>query len=269
MNVKTIRWVIFPTHFINIDKSYYLYSFTNQRMEEAIGLLLLLIFSGLLSIASFIFIIVIYIQKKIISRIAILSLICFLFIAVFSGGYLAVKAVKKTKDVVADVGKEAADNFVGALAEHLSGRHPESLFLDSIKSIQPENKNIPAPYFYCAGFRDYYRTPLIYPYSLIAIDDQTSGTIEDESKVDNVFVSNEGSKQLMHRITNFWFDRNILVAKATVSWDQDSIHYITLQFTTKELKTFATKEEADNYLIKQGMDTTYQMTTPLTYYRRF
>lgn len=238
-------------------------------MEKAIWLLLLLIFSGLLIIVSAISIIVIYVQKKRVNRTSLASLIFFIFVAVFSGGYLVVKAVKKTKDVVVDVGKESADVFVEALAEHLSGRHPESAFLDSIKNIQPDNIDIPVTYYYCAGFRDYYRMPLVYPYSMVTIDDLAEASIEDESKVKNVFVSSEGSEQIMHSITNFWFNRNILIAKANVTWEQDSTHYITLKFTTKELKKFATKADVNTYLITQRIDTTYQMMTPLTYYRKF
>lgn len=199
----------------------------------------------------------------------IASLIFCFFVATFSGGYLAVKAVKKTKDVVVDVGKESADVFVEALAEHLSGRHPESAFLDSIKSIQPDSIAVPVTYYYSAGFRDYYRMPLIYPYSMITIDDLAEASIKDESKVKNVFASNEGSQHIISGITDFWFDSNILVAKVDLSWDQDSTHYVTLQFKNKELKTFLSKKNADKYLIKEGVDTTYQMMTPLTYYRKF
>ena len=71
--------------------------------------------------------------------------------------------------VAKDKRNDAIHVFAEVLCEHLSAKYRDTAFLESIKQMQPLSVSIPYAYYYCTGFQDYYRMPLIYPYSVISI----------------------------------------------------------------------------------------------------
>lgn len=206
--------------------------------------------------------ILIYFIKKKNFKWGLIISILLLILSVISGINFMIKTVYKVKDTGSD--------FVEALSEHLSRRHPDSTYLDSIKHLQPKDISIPVSYFYCAGFHDYYRIPLIYPYSMITIDDLKLASIEDEAGIKNVFNESNSSKSVISNISEFWFNRDIIVAKTIELQDTILVRFAVLTFNTNQVQWLNNKEALNQYLCNHNIDTTtYQTITPKLYYLKF
>ena len=174
---------------------------------------------------------------------SIIAAVIFLFLGIATSVYLSIK----TFHVVIDQGAEVGNSFVDALGEHLSGRHFDTPFLDSIKGIQPNNAEIPNPYFYCAGFRDYYRMPLIYPYALVSIDDVKLGYLTDESGIKNIFNESNRRKSILGDITRLSFNSDYLLVEIDSEQDNKSEKYAVLNLKNEEIVKFESKELFDNF----------------------
>lgn len=218
---------------------------------------------GLTALISFVIAIVRRRDKPTRNR-SILIASIFTVLSLSLGVYISVKMLY----VIKKESERVVDSFAPFLAEHLSGRHPDSEYMDSLKNRQPTDRIIPNSFYYCAGIRDYYRMPLIYPYSLVAID-LLYGTVYDESKVENVFVSSDDSNPIVMGITDFAFDGNYLWAKIESFTDLDSPTYVLLDFKSGNLKKFETEEQITEYVKQMGVDTTCPMITPEEYYWKF
>ncbi|SHF92775.1 hypothetical protein [Dysgonomonas macrotermitis] len=191
------------------------------------------------------------------------------FLAIIGGissaGYLSYMLgtvlMKETKD--------GANVFVEAMSEVLSSRFPESSFMDSIKSLQPTAGKIPPPFFYSCGFRDYYRMPLVYPYSMIVIDADDYASIQDESLVKNAFASTNSAETVLNGVTEFTFDRKHLLACCESRWDSAKVEYVVLDFGSKDISKFKSKAQMNDYLDSIGVEPYVPRFMPMQYYNRF
>lgn len=229
-------------------------------MIEGISLLIICIFCSLLAFVSAIITII---KRK--EKSGIIALLITLF-ALFGAVYSGITFAKKTFTTVKASGTKVADIVVEATAEVLSSRYSESAFMDSIISVQPKDKNIPSPYFYCCGFRDYQRMPLIYPYSMIIINADKYASIVDETNVKNVFASNNGSKDIIANVSKFLFNQLFLIGK---QYNSNSTKYFLLKFDTGELITFDKEKEIKKYLENMGIGYPDNLFTPTEYFKRF
>ncbi|MBN2117008.1 MAG: hypothetical protein JW730_10570 [Anaerolineales bacterium] len=108
-----------------------------------------------------------------------------------------------------------------------------------LKSYVPkETLDSVDPQFYTYfGFRDWWRYPLVYPYSIHAIDSLDDGYLVDESPItDYEADSINNATQLFDRIQAFTFDKNYLLAIR----DND---FILFEFETGTWSSFETKQE--------------------------
>ena len=189
--------------------------------------------------------------------------IIFFFISVACGGFLIYKGVGTFVENIPKIEAKRLE----IVAETMTCRHHSSALLDSIKSIQPKDKKIPETFYTYAGLRDYYRMPLVYPYSIHAIDDLEQGFIDNEEGIKNIAKDANKSKHVMHSITAFSFDKGILIAK-TEFFDKE-IKYKVLQFNNGEISTFDHEKEMKNKAYSLGFDTLKPMMSVKEYYNKF
>lgn len=126
--------------------------------------------------------------------------------------------------------------------------------------------------FYCyLGFRDYYRMPLRYPYSLHCIDSLGDAELYDEENVLQFDVNNNGELFCdVDHIKTFCFDKNYLIGTRTKinSGKPISIFFI-YDFDRKITKEFISEKELMNYAKTKGFEREFEFTSCKDYYNSF
>lgn len=187
----------------------------------------------------------------------------FLFILLVGNGiYLLVTFVRYAKDK----GTETVNTIS---TELLTESYSESSQLKRIREMQPKGKTIPEPYFTYGGFRDHWRMPLIYPYSMNAIDDLEIGYIKDESGIANIAMDVNNGKQILYGINLFTFDENMLLGEICSIEHEIELEYVILDFKTGKIERFTTKKEMQVRAKEKGYDITKKMMSINSYYRMF
>ncbi|NDV67348.1 hypothetical protein [Dysgonomonas sp. 25] len=179
--------------------------------------------------------------------------------SLLTAGYILYKTVYTIKNI-------ENDDVVEFFSDALSSTHSmNSLQMRKLVNMQPQGVTISGEYYTYAGFRDYYRMPLIYPYSLTAIDDLEEAVIEDETGV-KVLIDSNKSKQLLHGITAFSFNRDALYATVCSHFDTDTT-YAVIHFHPYKIEKFTVKEDALRAAEEAGLDKEQQ--TVKDYYYAF
>lgn len=176
-----------------------------------------------------------------------------------------VKVVETIRVVVPNKIEEGIDIFTNSL----SSRNTETPFMDSLKLMQPTDSIIPNSYFSYAGLRDYFRMPLIYPYSITAIDGLEKGTLQDEKGIKYIAADHNENEPILHDITYFTFDRNILLAKTESSSSLNALRFYIFNLNTRQLEEFNTEKEMKIQAAKFGFDTIKPMITIQEYFDSF
>jgi hypothetical protein len=114
--------------------------------------------------------------------------------------------------------------------------NPQVQLLKSYVSEQTLESMNPDFYTYF-GFRDWWRAPLVYPYSIHVIDGLESGYLVDESAItDYETASLQNGVDLFSGIQRFTFDKNYLLV------DRGS-DFILFKFQTGESQPFETEQD--------------------------
>jgi len=119
--------------------------------------------------------------------------------------------------------------------------------VELLKSYVPA-KTLPAinpGYYTYFGFRDWWRFPLVYPYSIHTIDTVNYGRLLDESKVVNYDDINH--QELIgtgvDAITHLALDRRYLLLRTEVGTQETAdVQYILFEFSTAKQTTFDSEE---------------------------
>lgn len=202
-------------------------------------------------------------NKKVRNYCIVASAIAFLF-----AGGLTVYTSQKAFIKIKEKGSETTHLLVEAFAEHLSAHYPNSFYMDSIKNIQPDNVKIPIPYFYCAGFSNYDRMPLIYPYSMVSVDSLLVGEIKDETGLDNIFNDASKSTSVITNISKFYFDKNLIATESVSDHNQDTLFNV-LEFDSKQTYKFAERSALDKFLTSKGYNLPIKMMNIKDYHQKF
>jgi hypothetical protein len=155
---------------------------------------------------------------------------------------------------VVNKAKEVGQNFEKQIQESFAQLDTTSSFryslLDSnstvkiLRSFESKNNSekVPDEFYTYLGFRDYYRMPLRYPFSLHCIDVLETASLFNEKYVVNYDVSDNGEIDCqVNDITGFAFDKKILIAKQT---SDSKEKYIIYEFATDKQSFFHSQEEA-------------------------
>ncbi|MDR2951358.1 MAG: hypothetical protein LBV71_19395 [Prevotella sp.] len=193
------------------------------------------------------------------------AIIFLLFIVIIGCGTIV---TIKTLNFFKNATPASVEKGMEIFSEIATVRHSDSNFMDSIKSLQPVDRIIPETYFTYAGLRDYYRMPLVYPFSMSTIDVLDYGTINDESGIKHIAKDADKGKQLFGGITSFTFDKRLLMAKVE-SYSGNEIKYILLDFNTGQKEEFYTEPELKEKAAALGFDISKAWMTVKEYYYKF
>lgn len=187
-------------------------------------------------------------------------------LSILLGGYLLYKTIQAGKYY----SKQMADTGVEFMADVLSPSYPmDTPQMKRIRAMQPQGINIPGEYYTYAGFRDYYRMPLIYPYSLVAIDIPDRAILEDESGVKILLDSNK-SESIFGDIIAFRFNSKAIYAITQDRFEEESdTTYVVMSFATRKVTKTKDEETALSYAIEEGLDITESLQTVQEYYSSF
>jgi hypothetical protein len=112
--------------------------------------------------------------------------------------------------------------------------------LDSLKMIITNLSNhdtIPSDYLSYFGFRDWYRWPLVFPYSLNSIDSRDNGFLCYEKEAKSISGSNDGIEQIyLGDIKRFTFNEQLLICE---TGDKGSKRYKSFRFSDQTIRKYA------------------------------
>lgn len=195
-------------------------------IEKGLGLIVVIVFLSMILLLSIV-VAIVKRNERIIRNIAFSVVLISLLSILFTGGYLLVKSVLKAKDVVVETGEKLLGN-----------EYYTSSTIDSLKLLEPAGVQVPVSYYTYFGMRDYYRFPIVYPYSIVAIDVLDNATLYNESGVQNIAISANKSEAILNNISEFLFDEHYFIAILS-----DSIKsFVLIEFSTKKCERFETKE---------------------------
>jgi hypothetical protein len=141
-----------------------------------------------------------------------------------------------------------------------------------LKSIEPENykNNIASQFYSYLGFRDYYRLPLRYPFSLHCIDSLGNASLFNELEVIKFDESNNGEIDAeLYNITEFTFDRNILLAKHQDKNDASKYLYVIYNFENGKLDEYPDLKRLILAATKQNFSRSFKFYTCKKYFESF
>jgi hypothetical protein len=156
------------------------------------------------------------------------------------------KAVNKVKNFTEDTISQI-DTYSDSLRNNDVNKYEinnSSPQVKLLKSYLPANilNNEPEEFYSYAGFKDYYRYPLRYPYSVHCMYTKDNGELYNEVNVSRFDENDNGEMYAgLSNINKIAFDKNFLLVEQTVTstrTDKLINHYILYNFETEK------KEEA-------------------------
>lgn len=128
----------------------------------------------------------------------------------------------------------------------IDGDHPNPQ-VERLKSYVPEatRATIQPGYYTYFGFRDWWRFPLVYPYSIHAIDVLDHGRLCDERRVtDYRDINNQELIETgIDGITHLALDANLLLLRTRDRGSSTLAAFVLFQFGTGEQTAFSTEAE--------------------------
>ncbi|MFT5859678.1 MAG: hypothetical protein ACI865_001782 [Flavobacteriaceae bacterium] len=113
--------------------------------------------------------------------------------------------------------------------------------LKEIYNYSEQKDSLPNSYFTYFGFRDSYRWPLVYPYSINSADSRDDGYIADERDAKDIRYSSDGIEQLcLWNINRFTFNGEVLVL---IHDEGNNPTFNLLIFDTQEIIEFKSYDE--------------------------
>ena len=188
----------------------------------------------------------------------LVTIISFLLAGVIAV-YAASKVIKNTFERSSELKETVINTAMEGLTEALEDNRKDQLDtgnrqIELLKSYAPDdlNRNIPPSFYTYLGFRDWYRFPLVYPYSLNCIDSPDYGYISDERNAIDITYSTEGAEQLeVSGITRFTFDKKLLLAELSSPSDDSEKTYVLFRFSNHTTERFdsldALMQKADEH----------------------
>jgi len=193
--------------------------------------------------------------------------------------------VRKAVHAVEDFAENTAeqfDTYTDSLSGHLKtssvDRHeinPSSPQIKVLKSYLPANilNNEPETFYTYSGFKDYYRFPLRYPFSIHCMDTKDNGELYNEVNVMR-FDENDNGEIFsgLSKISKIAFDKNFLLIEQEVSstrTDKIIHHYILFNFETEKKEEFSTLQKLVQAANQKGYNGPDKLMTLEQYYLLF
>lgn len=241
-------------------------------------LVILIIFSGVFALIALIIGLVKYSSNAQGARGWIIG--CLISIAILVGSvfYLTRGIVSKTKEFAENLEQFQLGNLnipdsLNKLYHYNEDSISQSQQIKFLKELElPADKGKVLDQFYTYfGFRDYYRLPLRYPYSLHCIDSLGLCELYNEANVIRFDVSENGEVYSgLNGIDEFAFNTTCILGSSMESKDSKLIkHYFAYAFDEKKLIEFKAKKELLLYAKEKGFSNDFTFYNSKSYYESF
>jgi hypothetical protein len=139
--------------------------------------------------------------------------------------------------------------------------------------MEPENAKgkISSAFYHYLGFRDYYRLPLVYPYSIHCMETPSKGDLYNEKNVLKFDENDNGEEDCrLYSIVEFAFNSKMLLARAETEEKKVKKEKFALyDFETGKKMEFEKKDEMLSFAKKLGYGESIQFYTPERYLELF
>jgi hypothetical protein len=176
--------------------------------------------------------------NKFIWLIVFLCSIIGLFVCIFTGVRQTVNAVEDLAENTMGQFESFSDSLNGyqSLDQHIANSSSAQTTL--LKSYLPSSGNEPEEFYTYLGFKDYYRCPLRYPYSIHCMYAYENGELFNEANVER-FDENDNGELFsgIDHISKIAFDNKyLLIEQSLTSTRTDKIiyHYLLYNFDTEK-----------------------------------
>lgn len=131
--------------------------------------------------------------------------------------------------------------------------------------------NVPSRFYTYLGFRDYYRLPLRYPFSLHCIDSLGNAELFNEANVKQFDVNDNGELACnVLNIEKFVFNKDVLMGTQRISENgKTRTQFFSFDFETQKMTSFKTEKELMDHAKTKGFKEGFSLTTCKDYYERF
>ncbi len=237
-------------------------------------LLMLILFSAVFALISLIIGMVKYSSNAGGARNWFIGFFVSMALLVGSVYYLTQGIANKTKEFAENIGQMQMDQL--AIVDSLGSMNrysPDSVmqskqikFLMELESDEQKGK-VPTEFYSYLGFRDYYRLPLKYPYSLHCIDSLGYCELYNEANVIRFDVNDNGEEFTgLDGIAEFIFDKNYLIgAKVKVENNVVSKYYFAFDFEKNKVRDFKSKKELLLFTKENNFSENFNFYTSKTY----
>lgn len=182
---------------------------------------------------------------------------------------MAVSKAEKTAKVASDQWAEMERKNALAKQERMAKRAKHMAWL---KSMEPEHfKNkIPKSFYSSLGFRDWYRIPIVYPYSFVCIDVVDHGALYNDVNSQDFSVDNHSSiSTSIKEIRKFSMNKTHLMGEFESRWDSTEKGFVIFQFSNGMSQEFDSFHKFLPEANMHGFDTLQPMMTLREYWDLF
>jgi hypothetical protein len=198
-------------------------------------------------------------------------------VLIFSIVMLVRGVVGKAKEFAGDLeefGQEQVERMdsLNSLYTNSKDSLLESKTVTYLMSLEPDSikGKVPVQFYAYLGFRDYYRLPLVWPYSLHCMDSLGDGSLYNEVNVQQFDVNENGELSCdVNGIMDFAFTKDHLIGMRVKIENKPKKVYFAYDFKNKTEKVFATKQELMKYAALKGFDSGSELKSCKEYYNEF
>lgn len=151
-------------------------------------------------------------------------------------------------------------------------------YIDKLKSYVPADvlPTVPEDFYTYPGFRDWWRFPLVYPYSIHTIDDLERGRLCRHSRGQRIAHAEEKHLQIAD-LTHLTFDGSFMIARVDSNPPPPFRHagdalepasWIVFRFETGTFDRFASEAEAISSAKEQGFAGSTKLESVETHHNR-
>jgi hypothetical protein len=234
-------------------------------------LILISVLAGLLALVAVIFTIISFAnsgKNKFTWLIIFIASLLGLFVSVF---FAASRAAKSTREFVTKMSSPYDYNDSIAKKDVNFADSVGSKQLRYLRLIEPSEYkgNVPPQFYNYLGYRDYYRLPLKYPYSLHCEGYLEKSSLFNEEDVEDFGVNDNGERDCnINNIMSFAFDGNILYAKCNRrELEVNEDYFVIFDFKKGKAEKFNTEEKAEQRAKELEFQFSDRLTSCKDYYQ--
>lgn len=169
---------------------------------------------------------------------------------------------------------EAMSKVEGAGEEVRQEEQRKREHIERIKEMVPAARRdqVPADFYTYPGFRDWWRFPLVYPYSIHSIDSLEDGNLCRHNGTSR--IADGGESSVMEDITHLSFDADLLLVRRAVTVTGDGAPrrkfvYVVFAFETGQKAEFDTEKALWAEATKRGFKGEKQLKTVEVHFREY